>query len=202
MIRWMHRRLSFVIAAWVIAVLSASGAVLAYKGTPGDEGTPAPRWPEGSTLVRDTERPTLVMFIHPECPCTRASVEELARIVGRGDVSVRTIVAVVRPAGADLPEKSGVVERARQLPGVEVVVDQGGVEGVRFGAETSGHTLLFAADGRRVFSGGVTASRGHQGESEGGALLLALLRGRRTESAFASIFGCNFSTAEERRETP
>ena len=44
----------------------------------GDPEAPA-RWPEASALVRNADGPTLVLFAHPKCPCTDASLAELAR---------------------------------------------------------------------------------------------------------------------------
>ena len=38
----------------------------------------------------------------------------------------------------------------------------GGIESRRFGAATSGQALLYAADGRLLFAGGITESRGHR----------------------------------------
>jgi hypothetical protein len=54
---------------------------------------------------------------------------------------------------------------AAAIPGVKVLFDPDRMEARRFGAETSGHNLSFGADGGLLFSGGITASRGHAGES-------------------------------------
>ena len=43
---------------------------------------------------------------------------------------------------------SSTVRSAAAIPGVKVLSDVHGVEATRFGAETSGHTLLFDRDGR------------------------------------------------------
>lgn len=188
--QWLHRHLAVVIAGWALLLGCGVIALFEYKGTPGSDGAPSTAWPEATELVRAEDRPTLLMFIHPECPCTRASIEELALIVGRSDVRVRSLVVAITPKGADTPPDSGTVDRARDLPGVEVVVDRGGIEAARFGAETSGHVLVFAEDGRRLYSGGVTGSRGHQGDNLGRAQVLALLTRRVADGAAAHVFGC------------
>ena len=34
-------------------------------------------WPQGTQLVRPEGQPTLVLFLHPKCPCSRATLAEL-----------------------------------------------------------------------------------------------------------------------------
>jgi hypothetical protein len=45
--------------------------------------------------------------------------------------------------------------------------DEDGAEAARFGAATSGQVLVYGRDGALVFSGGITAARGHFGDNEG-----------------------------------
>jgi hypothetical protein len=82
------RRGSLVALAVVGAGLAAVGAGLAapgvYEGRPGQEATAPARWPAGSTLVRASGRSTLLMLVHSRCPCSRASLEELDRVMARG----------------------------------------------------------------------------------------------------------------------
>ena len=81
-----------------------------------------------------------------------------------------------------------------QLPGARVVTDRGGVEAALFGAATSGTVLWFDAAGRRLYGGGVTIARGHEGRSEGGAALVRLLRGEIPPIASLPPFGCRLPT--------
>jgi hypothetical protein len=70
------------------------------------------------------------------------------------------------------------------------VRDDRGVEAERFGTSTSGQTLLYSADGRLLFSGGITGSRGHAGDNEGRDGLVALLTRAGSGRTRASVFGC------------
>ena len=90
---------------------------------------------------------------------------------------------------------------AAALPGVTAVRDDSGREARRFGAATSGQTLLYDAGGALLFSGGITAARGHAGDNAGRSELVSLLnRGRsdRTRTLnlgqsvhdATSVFGC------------
>jgi hypothetical protein len=91
---------------------------------------------------------------------------------------------------------------ARAIPGAHLLEDPGGVESIRFGATTSGQVVAYDPTGRLVFTGGLTASRGHEGESDGARLLETRLR--ESPSTVAEIrravFGCGlFSSTEKDR---
>ena len=44
--------------------------------------------------------------------------------------------------------------------------------------------------GRLLFSGGITASRGHRGESRGGEALVGLINGAAERPGRSPVFGC------------
>lgn len=54
--------------------------------------------------------------------------------------------------------------------------DRDGAELSRFGFRTSGDTRLYAPDGALVFHGGITASRGHEGDNPGQSAVLAAVQ--------------------------
>jgi hypothetical protein len=91
-------------------------------------------------------------------------------------------------------------EQARALAGVEVRVDPDGIEAKRFHVRTSGHVVLYGCDGRLRFSGGITGSRGHSGDSEGRQSVLACLRNEQTAQRSAPVYGCPLFGDEEERE--
>ncbi len=136
-------------------------------------------------------RPTLLMFVHPRCPCSRASVGELARLLvqerGLGTVQV----LFINPPG-ELPAwaHTDLWRQAASIPGVTVQLDQDGVEANWFGIETSGQTLLYDAGGRLLFAGGLTLSRGHAGDSPGRSALLECLAHQESVLAQTPVFGC------------
>ena len=63
---------------WLLVVGAGMAMLTRYDNTPGLSGQPPKQWPEESGLPRPDGTSTLVMFGHPRCPCTRASLEELA----------------------------------------------------------------------------------------------------------------------------
>jgi hypothetical protein len=68
--------------------------------------------------------------------------------------------------------------------------DADGREAQRFGARVSGYALLYDADARLAFAGGLTALRGHEGDSIGLRQIAAALDGRPLETRNGPTFGC------------
>jgi hypothetical protein len=144
-----------------------------------------------SALAAATDRKTLVVFAHPQCPCTRASIGELAEVLARSGRQPRTYVVFLKPSEvAEGWEKTGLWQRAASLPGVTVLRDDGGREARAFGVETSGQTLLYDGRGALIFNGGITGSRGHAGDNAGRAALISLIGRGPTDRTGANVFGC------------
>lgn len=176
--------------AWIIAIVTGLGLLLKYNTTPGRTAQVPPQWPE-TKLSRAADRPTLVMVAHPRCPCTRASIGELARIMARARGKLAAYVLFVKPkeSGSDW-DATDLQSSAANIPGVTVLSDPGGVEATRFGAETSGHTLLFDTNGGLLFSGGVTAARGHSGDNPGEDAVISLVNNAIPKRKNTFVFGC------------
>jgi hypothetical protein len=202
--RWKVPALTLALAFWGAAIAVGMVALLRHELTPGTTAAAAaavPGWPAGSSLrLASDGRPTLVMFAHPKCPCTRASLSLLQELLGRaGSDSVSANVVFMNPArGDDDWQASPTWRTAKAIPGLVLANDRGGAEATRFGVQTSGHTLLFDAQGALLFSGGLTASRGHEGESLAFDHLLALLRRGSTidPAPPAPVFGCTLSNSD------
>lgn len=184
-------------ATWVVAVVVGNGLMYAYAFTPG-RGADAPAsWPRDTSLIRSSARPTLVMAAHPHCSCTRASIAELARLMARLGGQLEAQVLFVAPTGSeDDWEKTDLWQSAAIIPGVDVVRDGGGVEAARFGAHTSGQTLLYAVDGRLLFQGGITPTRSHEGDSVGRQRIISLVTEGRADRTESAVFGCALEDSE------
>lgn len=169
----------------IAAVVGVGRALWAYETTPGDPGDTAARWPSAAPLVLAHDAPTLVVMIHPRCPCTDASLAELAEVLAEHPgPRVHVVVRVYRPED----RVSALVERARALPNASVVFDEGEL-GATFGPLTSGHVLLYAADGALIFSGGITLARGELGDNPGRRALEAAIADA-AGPGVAPVFGC------------
>lgn len=173
-----------------------------YENTSGAAAAPPAQWPLDSGIHLATDRATLVVLVHPHCPCTRASIGELARLMTQAQGRVTAYALFVKPPGSsDDWEKTDLWQSAASIPGVNVVVDEG-VEAQRFHAATSGQTVLYDAEGHLLFSGGITGSRGHSGDNAGRDAIVSLLNTGEAERAETAVFGCPlFGTHSECRES-
>ena len=179
------------IGAWLASVGCGLAIVLAYENRPGAAAHAPGRWPAATALRAATDRPTLVFLAHPQCSCTRASLEELAQVLARVPQGPKTYVLFLKPTGlaADW-EKTDLWRAAEALPNVTLLRDDEGIEAHRFGVETSGQTLLYDRGGRLVFGGGITGSRGHAGENAGETALIELLTRGSANQRASNVFGC------------
>lgn len=182
------------VALWLSVVAGGLAMVAAYDNRPGLSATAVASWPEASRLERTTDRPTLVMVVHPRCDCSRASIAELAELMARASVRPRAYVAILKPTG--LPENwdvTGIRQAAMRIPGVKVIRDDAGGEARSFGAKTSGQTFLYDAGGRLVFSGGITAARGHEGDSVGADAVLDVVERHAPRVPETHVYGCDLA---------
>lgn len=183
--------LSLFVLCWLLLAAGGVAALADYAARPGSAGNPPQVWPEQIAILRTANRPTLVMMIHPECPCSRASLGELERILGHypGKLDVHLLMAdsETRPEWRE----SDLWRRVRALSGVSITSDHSEQLFRIFDSYTSGHVLLYGAGGKLVFSGGITASRGHEGMNAGRQIVESYLEGIPEVGHEAPVFGCN-----------
>jgi hypothetical protein len=182
----------FGIAAWLGLVASGFAFWERYDFTPGQAG-------HGDSVPPSSHNGwELVLFAHPHCPCTRASLNELTELARQAGPGVAVRVVFVRPSDAPQEwERSDLWDTAAAIPGVRVSCDPGGVEARRAGATTSGHLVIYDPLGRVAFYGGITRGRGREGESYARQAILTLLGGGEQAIRRAPVFGCELLTADE-----
>jgi hypothetical protein len=180
---------------WLIAVAGGMRAMLNYENTAGAEGDPPAIWPAKSKIPRTTGLPTVVVMGHPKCPCTRATIGELAVLMARLHNQATAVVVLVRPRGTpDDWDDTDLRRSASEIPGVIVMTDFDEVEADRFQAQASGQTMLYDAGGKLLFSGGITASRGHSGDNVGRSSIVSLVTYGTAQSTRTPVFGCALRT--------
>ncbi len=176
---------------WLAAVATGAGLLERYSSTPGAAAAAPADWPAQTALQRVATLPTLVMLVHPRCPCSRASLGELAEIMTTAHGRLTVHVLFIKPAGTQAGwEQTDLMHRAASIAGVHVITDDAAREAALFGAKTSGQALLYDANARLIFSGGITASRGHSGDSVGRRAVLASLQRGPVLAGSAPVFGC------------
>lgn len=179
---------------WVAAAVGGAKWLNEYAFTPGDLGAGPEHWPVGVDVVRSATRATLVVAMHPGCPCSRATLSELDTILARSADRLEARVIFVPVATPGPVEESDLFRQAGMLPRVSVLVDTDGSRLRAFGLLTSGETRLFRADGTLAVRGGITLSRGHVGDNPGRQAILAALRAEEVcgdgRQGTQPVFGC------------
>ena len=178
-------------AAWALVTGTGLGVLWRYENAPGPAVMPPSNWPSESRIQRASDRATLIMLSHPHCPCTRASIEELNRLMAQTQGRVTAYVLFLKPAGSSTDwEQTDLWRSAARIPGVNVFADDNGIEARRFHAATSGQTALYDLDGHLLFSGGITSARGHSGDNAGRSAIVSLLNTGEADKTETPVFGC------------
>lgn len=180
---------------WLGAIGIGMHALQKYETTPGAPGDPPTTWPSKSRLPRQAGLPTILVMGHPKCPCTRATIGELAVMMTRLHNHASAVVVFVRPRGT--PEgwdDTDLRRSAAAIPGVTVVSDLDEAEVDLFRAQVSGQTMLYNAPGNLLFSGGITASRGHAGDNLGRSSIVSFVTKGKADYSRTPVFGCALRT--------
>jgi hypothetical protein len=176
---------------WIGSIGTGLCGLLLYEAA-GEPGADAPAaWPATSSLPSGPNHSTLLMFAHPHCPCTVASVHELEWVLSRAGERVHAVIICVCPPGAPSGwEQTDLYRQVCSIPNLHIVIDRDGDEARRFRARRSGHTLVYDPYGRLVFSGTLTAGRGHEGDNPGRQAALQALTGNVHSPQSGFVYGC------------
>ena len=187
------------IALWGLAVGSGFCWLADYSSEPGTHGVIPQQLPHTINAIESPPGPPrarLLVFLHPQCPCSVATVRELARLapVVRTRADIQVLFA--HPDDADSGDSpTSLRQQAAAIPGVSIADDPDGQLASACGVQTSGHALLYDANGVLLFSGGLTAGRGHEGGTPSQSALTAQLSSP-DPPAFVEYcaFGCPLRT--------
>jgi hypothetical protein len=187
-------KIQLLIGGWLLACAAGFYALGAKSGESAPNATAPETWPVSAHVPHRAGRPTLVLFAHARCACTRATIRELERLLARAKDEPDAWIVLSGPP-EDGPVSIGAMARA--VVGAKVVEDDG-AEAARFGVKASGQVLVYARDGRLLFNGGITPSRGHEGDSHGADLALRALTltADPSTSSSADVFGCGIANKE------
>jgi hypothetical protein len=180
-----------VAVVWLTATAVGMLILWHYAGTSGRSAEAPEHWPGSDEIALNADHDTLVMFVHPHCPCTRASIAELQRIVAHCNGGLTPWIVFYKPSDADERwEQTDLWRSAAEVPGVHLVSDPDARLAVKFGAATSGSTVLYDPHGHLLFNGGITSARGHQGDNVGESAVIDLATEGNAKCSKCEVFGC------------
>jgi hypothetical protein len=183
--------LSIAMLAWCAAAGGAAVAMWRYAAGAGASKEAPAVWPAGTRISRSSGTFSVLMFVHPRCPCSRASMGELDRIVASVKGRAEVTVLFVRPPDAPRDwEQTDLWRSAAAIRGVVVKVDENGREALQFGARTSGQVVVYDEEGRLRFQGGITGARGHAGDNDGESAVVGLILTNTVTVTQTPVFGC------------
>jgi hypothetical protein len=179
------------IGIWGTVIAAGFYWLAAYEFRQGLQASAPPRWPASSQLALDPTRWTLVQFLHPYCPCSDASREQVADLISVHGGKLRIYLIFCKPEGTPADwEKTALWRRATLMEKGNVVCDEFDSERRCFGALTSGQAFLYDSRGQLRFSGGITSARGRVGPSPGRRAIESLLEGVDVPLSQAPVYGC------------
>lgn len=184
---------------WVAAIGYGIVYLSRYETAPGAKPDSPPRkFPSVSRIVPERTRATLIFFAHPKCPCSRASISELARLMPEVAGRLAVYVILSKPIGSPVGwENTDLRSNAEMIPGVKFIIDENEVETDLFRVRTSGTSLLYDRDGELRFQGGITRSRGMEGDNAGRSAIAALVNSNFSEHTETAVYGCPLQNLPE-----
>jgi len=191
-----------VVAAWMLFICVGLAYLWKYQARPCDKGRAPVAWPADATVLPVPEKFNLVLSLHPHCPCSNATAEELDKLLAHTGSSMHVQVLLYAPTGTQNEQsieqwtQSSLTAAVRNFPHTTITVDPDGKLAEKFGALTSGDAQLFSPDGRLLFHGGVTESRGHSGDSAGSNAILQYVNGGGSSISETPVFGCAIQPRE------
>lgn len=199
---------------WLVLLSGTLYAMAEYGSSAGESGSAPQTWPVTAVAGLETHqnKPTLVLFAHPLCPCTRATLWELENMTNRLHGLFKLHVLFFQPddtsAMPTVWEASDLRELAGRLPDTLVHDDVEGAIASHFGAYTSGQVLLYDSVGQLQFAGGITPSRGHVGANPGSAAVISAILSDDNvdplQPAQNPVYGCSLhaADADDRKFSP
>lgn len=180
-----------VFGVWLVLILAGTQVLTSYSNYRVDR--PQSATYDHLSLARYVKkaRYSLILFLHPRCSCSRATLHELSKVLRKSTNSPRVTIVMYCPNGKPDAWIEGPNDRlARKLDPHEFVIDAGQLF-QQNGIVDSGHVLCFDRSGTIRFSGGVTGSRSHEGSNQASAALRRILNGEGESCIEFPVFGCS-----------
>jgi len=196
-IRTTHMLSIVALSVWAAMVSYGVASLLIYNTKPGQAASAPLSFPDAPEEEESHGRPLMLVFLHPHCPCSRATLDQLEAILVSNEQEFACRVLIVVPSQAEPGWENGpLIERVENIAGISFERDFGGMSAKRFAAATSGQVFFYDSDRSLAFSGGITASRGHAGENVGARAIFNLLENKRSPSTMAPVYGCPLFNVE------
>lgn len=174
---------------WILSVLAGICLLTKYATTPGKAVhlTAAIKVIDPTLMTPGIA--SLLMFVHPKCPCSRASLEELQVLMTHCKGRLKAEVEFADFKGVET--QTDLWKTASEIDGVRCEIDHSNLLATRLHAGTSGQVFVYDSHGKLRFSGGLTQSRGHVGDSTGLMSIENIVDGTGPVISESPVYGCS-----------
>lgn len=183
-------RIVLLFGLWLALLLCGVWVSLGFEKTPAKVIQSAGAVSSNSLNFSKSKEFQLVVFAHPQCACTKATLSELARFLGRNKNVSGRVYFIVPKAFASW-KNSETFKLASRISGVDVRIDNDGQLAKDFKASASGECFLFDRKSTLLFHGGITLARGHEGDNSGLEQLTAIVQRKSELTARNVVYGCS-----------
>ena len=115
------------LSVWALTVVAGSLFLTHYSNRPGKAAIAPESWPSESSLSLSADKATLLVLLHPQCSCSKATLAELERIMMAAGSSVHAqLVFFDSPNMENHWVEGDLWEKAERIPGVQLVRDTDG----------------------------------------------------------------------------
>ncbi|MBX9655628.1 hypothetical protein K2Y11_18585 [bacterium] len=195
--------LTLAMMGWSACILFALGMSLDFTWRAGEAGNPPAHWPNEIAVLQSSQKPLVLVFLHPQCPCSRATLDELALAMAHTRGRFHYVAIFEHPEGrSDEWTKAELWKRAEAIPGLSLIDDDHGKLVRSVNARTSGDTVIYSPEGLLLFHGGLTPGRDHRGANPGRAFLESWSEKSSGEPVTAPVFGCPLCAAPPVTSSP
>jgi len=182
--------LLLVFLAWLGSIVIGYAWLFRYSFVAGEASTAPESIPRSLAPPGSSSRWQVFLALHPHCPCSLATVRELAKVLTRAaDVSVVTVLMYKPSNEPDSWLEGRLLDECRRM-NCRVQPDPEGRFAKVLGTVTSGDVVVYDASGKLRYHGGITGSRGHEGDNPGQQAVIDLLRGGSASHSSMPVFGC------------
>ena len=184
-------RRGLVLSVWLLLIMAGFLTLFLYEFTPGLAGDPPESWPQNPLISLTPVGKTVIVFAHPQCPCTKATFAELADALQQATVPCQVyLVWLEQPLATSQVNDLVGPDLRQHIPESHHHWDAYHQALQIFQVRTSGHVLVFNESGDREFSGGITGGRGRLGVNSGKTALLSSLTNQSVGRTESQIYGC------------
>lgn len=177
---------------WFALLITGHVVLFEYEMTEGPLGNSKRIFPEKSAVQLTHGRQNIVLFLHPACPCSAATVDEFHELMHEGESdSIGKVVFFMPPEQESEWALLPIISSVKRIPNVSISYDTNGSQADLFGATTSGHVLIYDGRGILQFSGGITGSRGHTGNNKNLEIAKNTIIAKNPKFVTTPVFGCS-----------